>query len=83
MRGPAQACNSSNDTPEALKAEELKAEADEEEGDGDKEAEDGVSSSSVVLRSIKPTILRRNKRSLEEKEEEKQEFHECIFQKQV
>lgn len=66
MRGPAQACHSSNETPEALKVEALKAEADLGEGDGDKEAEEGVSSSSVVLRSIKPTILRRNGRCLEE-----------------
>ena len=56
IRGPAHACHSSKHTEDeaaATKGEELKTEADEEEPE---EAEDGASSSSVVLRSIRPAI---------------------------
>lgn len=61
MRGPAQACHSSKQTPDELEEDEeplaTNAEEDELEVERDPEAEESVSSSSsVTFRSIKPPI---------------------------
>lgn len=64
MRGPAQACHSSKQTPPPELEDTTEADADEDEvGETDPEAEDGVcvssSSVSITFRSIKPPIKER------------------------
>ena len=65
MRGPAQACHNSRQTPDEELLEEdpltpnAEAEDEESQGERDPEPEDGVvssSCSSVTFRSIKPPI---------------------------